>query len=197
MSRKFTLFLLALLLSFALAPMPRAEEDPVMKTIGEAVDQYKNGQFASAITSLDNAGQMIRREKGEVLGKLLPEPIDGWSAELVNAKAKGAAMFGGATTAERRYIKGDSSITVKYSTDSPMMQSMLMMFSNPVFASSAGKVEMINGRKAIIDFKETAGNMNLVIGNTLLITIDGSNIKQDDLFAYAGKINMDKLSKLP
>ena len=159
--------LIVLLLSFALAPMPRAEEDPVMKTISEAVEQYKNGQYATAITSLDYAGQMIRQKKGEVLGRLLPEPLDGWSAEQVDAKAMGAAMFGGATTAERRYIKDNSSITVKYSTDSPMMQSMLMMFSNPIFASSVGKIELINGQKAIVDFKETSGNINIVIGNSL------------------------------
>jgi hypothetical protein len=197
MSRKLNIFLLALLLSFAFAPAPRAEEDPVMKTISEAAEQYKNGRYATAITSLDSAGQMVRRKKGEVLGRLLPEPLDGWSAEQVDAKAMGAAMFGGATTAERRYIKESSLITVKYSTDSPMMQSMLMMFSNPIFASSVGKIEMINGRKAIIDFKEISGNINLVIGDTLLVTIDGNNIKRDDLLAYAGKIDMDKLSNLP
>lgn len=197
MSWKLNIFLFVLLFSFMLAPMPRAEGDPVMKTISEAVEQYQNGQYATALTSLDSAGQMIRRKKGEVLGRLLPEPLNGWSAEQVDSKAMGAAMFGGATTAERRYIKESSSITVKYSTDSPMMQSMLMMFSNPVFASSVGKIEMINGRKAIIDFKEISGNMNLVIGDTLLVTIDGNNIKRDDLLAYAGKIDMDKLSKLP
>lgn len=197
MSWNFNILLIFLLLFFALTPMLRAEEDPVIKSIGEAVEQYKNGQYATAITSLDYAGQMIRQKKGEVLGRLLPAPLDGWSAEQVDTKAMGAAMFGGATTAERRYIKGNSSLTVKYSTDSPMMQSMLMMFSNPIFASSVGKIELINGRKAIVDFKETSGNINIMIGNSLLITIDGSNIKRDDLLAYAGRIDADTLSNLP
>jgi hypothetical protein len=197
MSRNFNILLIFLLLSSALTPTLRAEEDPVIKSIGEAVEQYKNGQYATAIASLDYAGQMIRQKKGEVLGRLLPAPLDGWSAEQVDTKAMGAAMFGGATTAERRYIKGNSSLTVKYSTDSPMMQSMLMMFSNPIFASSVGKIELINGQKAIVDFKETSGNINIMIGNSLLITIDGSNIKRDDLLAYAGRIDVDTLSKLP
>jgi hypothetical protein len=197
MSRNFNIVLTFLLLSFALAPMLRAEEDPVIKSIDEAVEQYKNGQYATAITSLEYAGQIIRQKKGEVLGRLLPAPLDGWTTEQVDTKAMGAAMFGGATTAERRYIKGNSSLTVKYSTDSPMMQSMLMMFSNPIFASSVEKIELINGQKAIIEFKETSGNINIVIGNSLLITIDGSNIKREDLLAYAGRIDADTLSKLP
>lgn len=197
MSRKFSIFTIALLLSLSLPQILRAEEDPVMKTINEAVQQYQNNHFATAISSLDSASKLIRQKKGEVLGGLLPGPLDGWSAEHVETKAMGAAMFGGATTAERRYIKNTSLITVRYSTDSPMMQSMLMMFSNPIFASSVGKIELINGQKAIIDFKEISGNINIVIGNNLLITIDGNNIKRDDLLSYAGSIDMDKLAMLP
>ena len=197
MSRIFCCLTFVVLLSFSLPAMSKAGEDPVMKTIDEAVQHYRDGQFTAAVTSLDYASQMIRQKKGEVLEKLLPEPLAGWSAEHADSKAMGAAMFGGATTAERRYIKNDSSISIKFSTDSPMMQSMLMMFSNPIFAASAGKIELINGQKAIVDFKETSGNMNIVIGNNILITIEGNNIKRDDLMAYAGKIDMAKLAKLP
>jgi hypothetical protein len=197
MSRRFCYFTIVFLLSISLPAMSKAAEDPVMKTIDEAVQHYKGGQFSSAVTSLDYASQMIRQKKGEVLEKLLPEPLAGWSAEHADSQAMGAAMFGGATTAERRYIKNTSSITIKFSTDSPMMQSMLMMFSNPIFASSAGKIEMINGKKAIVDFKENSGSINIVIGTNLLITIEGNNVQRDDLMAYADKVDMDKLARLP
>ncbi len=190
-------FAIALLLSLSFPVLPKAAEDPVMKTINEAVQNYKNGKFSAAVTSLDYASQMIRQKKGEALGKLLPAPLAGWTAKQADSKAMGSAMFGGATTAERHYIKDDATITVRYSTDSPMMQSMIMMFSNPVFASSAGKLELINGQKAIIDYKEKSGTINIVIGNNLLVTIEGSNVKREDLMAYASKINMEKLAKLP
>ena len=78
-----------------------------------------------------------------------------------------------------------------------MMQTMTMMFSNPLFASSSGKLELINGQKAIVDYKETSGNVNIVIGSNLLITVEGNNVKKEDLMAYADKIDMDKLTKLP
>jgi hypothetical protein len=197
MSRKSNIFLVAMLLSFALIPKLWAEEDPVAQAIMDAMNQYQNGQYAIAITNLDLAGQMIRQKKSEILTRLLPDPMDGWSAEQVESKAMGAAMFGRATTVERRYFKGNSSISIKYSTDSPMMQSMLMMFSNPTLSSSIGKSELISGQKAIVDINETSGNINMVIGEGLLITIDGSNIKRDDLLAYAGKIDVNTLSKIP
>jgi hypothetical protein len=197
MFRGFCYFTIAILFSFLFPTLSKAVEDPVIKMIDEAVQYYKDGRFTAAVTSLDSASQLIHRKKGETLGRLLPEPLDDWSAELVDSKTIGVAMFGGATTAERKYIKSTSSVTVKFSTDSPMMQSMLMMFNNPIFASSAGKIEMINGQKAIVDFQETSGNINIVIGDNLLITLEGSNIKRDDLMDYAGKIDMDKLAKLP
>jgi hypothetical protein len=197
MSRKIWFFAIALLLSIALPLLSTAAEDPVMKTINEAVQHYKDGKYSAAVTGLDYASQMIRQKKGEALGKLLPEPLAGWTAKQADSKAMGTAMFGGATTAQRQYIKDNSTITVRYSTDSPMMQSMMMMFSNPIFASSAGKLELINGQKAIVDYKETSGTINIVIGNTLLITVEGNNVKREDLMAFATKIDMDKLAKLP
>ncbi len=197
MLRRFFIFTIALLFSISLPVSSHAVEDPVMKTINEAIQHYKDGKFTAAVTSLDYASQMIRQKKGEALGKLLPDPLPGWTAQQADSKAMGSAMFGGATTAERKYVKNDSTITVRYSTDSPMMQSMMMMFSNPIFASSAGKLELINGQKAIVDYKETSGTVNIVIGNNLLVTVEGSNIKREDLMAYAGKIDMEKLTKLP
>jgi hypothetical protein len=197
MLRKFCFLAIALLLFFSFPLLSKATDDPVLKTINEAVIHYKNGKLSSAVTSLEYASQMIRQKKGEALGKLLPEPLSGWTAKQADNKAMGSAMFGGAITAERQYIKDNSSITVRFSTDSPMMQSMMMMFSNPIFSSSAGKLELIKGQKAIVDYKDTTGTVNIVIDNKVLITVEGNNVKREDLMAYAAKIDMDKLAKLP
>ena len=197
MAKRYCLFLFFLLLSITL-PMPSiAAEDSVMKTIEDAIQHYKDGKFTAAVTSLDYASQMIRQKKGEALGRLLPDPLPGWTSQQADGKATGTAIFGGATTAERHYMKSDATISVRYSSDSPMMQTMTMMFSNPLFASSSGKLELINGQKAIVDYKETSGNVNIVIGSNLLITVEGNNVKKEDLMAYADKIDMDKLTKLP
>jgi hypothetical protein len=197
MLRKFCFLAIALLFFFSFPLLSKATDDPVLKTINEAVTHYKNGKFSSAVTSLEYASQMIRQKKGEALGKLLPEPLSGWTAKQADNKAMGSAMFGGAITAERQYVKGNSAITVRFSTDSPMMQSMLMMFSNPIFVSSAGKLELIKGKKAIVDYKDAAGTVNIVIDNKVLITVEGNNVKREDLIAYAAKIDMDRLAKLP
>lgn len=59
-----------------------------------------------------------------------------------------SAMFGGGVTAEGSYVKDDSRVDVKIITDSLMMQGMVMMFSNPMIATSdGGKLQKINGKK--------------------------------------------------
>jgi hypothetical protein len=56
----------------------------------------------------------------------------------------GAAVPGGGVSAERRYKKGAASVTVQIIADSPMLQGIMMMFSNPMLAGADGvKIEKI------------------------------------------------------
>lgn len=53
-------------------------------------------------------------------------------------------MPGGGVSAERRYKKGAASVTVQIIADSPMLQGIMMMFSNPMLAGADGvKIEKI------------------------------------------------------
>ncbi|MGD9973108.1 MAG: hypothetical protein AB7S77_08625 [Desulfatirhabdiaceae bacterium] len=192
--------LLVLTIFLALAPLGSVCADDVTDSINEALKQYENGEFADAVQSLDYASQLIRQKKGGQLEAFLPAPLAGWKAEEAQSSAAGAAMFGGGVTAERSYTKGDSRMQVNIITDSPMMQGMMVMFSNPMMATAdGGKLEKINGEKAIVKYsKENKdGNINLVVGNRFMITIDGSDITREDLLAYAKAIDFKKLSTLP
>ncbi len=192
-----TLHIPLLILLFTLCgtgPLQAQEDkDSVLSTISEAVHQYKNGQFTDAVTSLNYASQIIRQKKGEAMSQLLPSPLEGWTAKDPTSQAMGASMFGGSTTAERHYIKNNAKLIIQYSTNSPMMQTMLMMFHNPAFAGFSGKFKIINGQKAIVNFKEGSGNITIAINNSLLITLEGKNIIQDDLIAYAKAIDYNSL----
>jgi hypothetical protein len=195
--QKSTLYILILLSVFALPSMLRAEQDPVLRSIEEASRQYREGGFSAALISLDAASQVIRQKKCNALERLLPKPMSGWTSQQEGTATAGNAAFGGAITAEQRYTKAQSLITVRFSTDSPMMQSMLMMFNNPIFSSSAGTAELIKGQKAIVDFSETSGNINMLVGSNTLITIEGTSVTRDELIAAAGMIDMDALTRLP
>ena len=179
---------------------PVSSADEIIEFINEGLEQYKKGEYAASAGSLDYAAQMIRQKKGDTLKSFLPKALPGWTAKESTSQAAGAALFGGGVTAECSYTKDSSSITVSIVTDSPMMQSMMMMFTNPmIIASSGGKLEKIAGQKAMIKYTESnkSGEITMVIANRFLITIKGRNVTREDLIAYASGIDCDKLATLP
>ena len=185
---------------FMLIASNPVQADDVTDSINEALKQYSQGEFADAVQSLDYAAQLIRQKKGGQLEAFLPNPVSGWKAEDAKSQAMGSAMFGGGVAAERSYVKGDSRVNVKILTDSPMMQAMMMMFSNPMMATSdGGKLEKINGEKAIVKYSNDTkdGDINMVIANRFLITVQGNDVTRQDLISFAQGIDFKKLAAMP
>ncbi|MEZ5476836.1 MAG: hypothetical protein R3E95_04920 [Thiolinea sp.] len=151
--------------------------DDVTDSIEEAKTAYADGDYAAAVENLNYAVQLLQQMKGEQLGKLLPEPLSGWEADEVESTAVGAAMFGGGLSAERTYRKDNSSVMIQVVTDSPMLQGMMAMFGNPMFAaSSGGKMTKINGEKAIETYDRDGqdGGYKLMVDNRYLVTVEAS-----------------------
>ena len=115
-----------------------AKGDEVTNTINEALSFYEKGEYASAAGNLEYAAQLVRQRSGDALQAFLPEPLEGWSATEPVSQAISSAMLGGAVFAERSYSKAISAVTVKIVTDSPMIQSIMMMITNPMFATASG-----------------------------------------------------------
>lgn len=173
------------------------EPDPVIQTIEKAMEEYKNKDFSNAASSLDYASQLIRQKKGEALAELLPAPLSGWTADDGESQVTAASLFGGGLSAEKKYSKEESVVNITIVTDSPLMQSMVMMFSNPIFAASAGKFELINGYKGIVNYQNQGGDINIVVNNRFLVTLKGRNVSRDDLMAYANSIDLKAIASLP
>ena len=171
----------------------------IEESINEALQYYKDGEYKDAVDSLNYASQLIQQKRGGELESFLPDPLSGWATQKTSSQAMGVAMFGG-ITAERQYSKDSSSITVQIITDSPVMQSMMMMFSNPMFATSdGGKLEKIGRQKAIVKYdpKRKEGEINIVVANQFLVSIEGQGVSEEDLKAYAKAVDYKKLQSLP
>lgn len=188
------------LLGLLLASTSPVYADEVTDSINEAMKQYKDGEYADAVGSLHYAAQLISQKRGEQLQSFLPKPLAGWKAEDPRLEAVGAAMFGGGVSVERQYHKGSSYINVKIITDSPILQSMMMMLNNPMFATSqGGKLRKIKGQKAVVkyDASDRDGEINIVVVNRFLVTIEGSGVSQKELTDYAARIDYKKLAAFP
>jgi len=174
--------------------------DDVMDSVNEAVEFYKNGEYTDAVESLNYASQLIQQKKGKSLESFLPQPLSGWTAEKASSQAAGAAMFGGGIVTNRQYRKDSSSISIEIITDSPLMQGMMMMFSNPMFAASdGGKMERIKRQKAIVkvDPENKTGDIKIIVANRFLVSIEGNGVTENDLKAYAKAIDYKKMAALP
>lgn len=193
------LFLLPFLFSFIFLTQT-CQADDVTDSINEALQYYNDGQYGEAVTSLNYASQIIQQKKGQALESYLPAPLSGWTSTKTNSQSAGVAMFGGGITAERKYTKGTSSITVQLITDSPMLQGIMMMLSNPMFASSGGgKLERIGKQKGIVNYDaaKKSGDIKIVAANRFLISIEGSKVDMEELMAYANEVDYEKLTASP
>ncbi len=174
---------IALLISFS----PASFADDVKDQIEEAVKAYEKDDYNTAITALDSASTLIRQKKGELVSKLLPDALNGWETGKAKSSAAASGMFGGGISAERRYTrKADGkteTVTISITSDSPLIQTMGMMFSNPMFMGQDNKLVVINGEKTISN--ERDNSLTSMVDNKILVKIDGSkNVPADALKDY-------------
>lgn len=175
-----------------------AESDDVLTTIDQAVKQYNEGDFAGAASNLDYAAQLVRQKKSEKMKELLPKPLEGWEAGEGTSQAMGTAIFGGGVTVGRRYTKGTSTVNVEIVSDSPVLQSVLMILNNPIFAGAGGgNLETIKGQRAIVKYnsENRSGDINIVVAGRFMVTLTGHQVERSDLIAYAEAIDYQAVTK--
>jgi hypothetical protein len=190
-------FIVLFISTFFITP-GNASADEITDSINEAMEYYKENNYVEAANSLDYASQLIRQKRSGKLETFLPEPLDGWSAEDVKSRAAGPGYLGGMISAKRKYKKDKSSVTIEIITDSPAIQSMVMLFSNPAYASAdGGKLTKIKRQKAIIKYHPSNknGEINIVVAKKYLVSVKGRSISQNDLTDYASAVDYEKLKK--
>ena len=176
----------ALAVLFLALPL-HAGEDTVLSTIKEATRQYQAGDYSASASNLDYASQLIRQKKSEKMKDLLPEPLPGWDGKEASAQALGAAVLGGGVTVSRDYTRGASTISVEIVSDSPVLQSVLMMLNNPVFAGAGGgRLETVKGNRSVLKFDsgKKSGELYIVVASRFVVTVKGRQVAREDLLAY-------------
>lgn len=190
---------------------PDVWADEVTDQIDEALSAYKAKNFSGATMALDTATSLIRQQAAEGMTRVLPAPLAGWEAEEAESGAGGAAL-GGGTTASRRYTRTfkamslaqpgvpaeeyetSESVQITLTGNSPALQAMTMMFSNPMFANPDTKVMMVSGRKTM--FNKNDNSLMTLVNNQLMVTVDGDDtVKMDVLKAYFNGIDFKTLEK--
>ncbi|MBM9537628.1 hypothetical protein [Desulfobulbus alkaliphilus] len=189
-----SIFVLAVM-CFA-SPLPA--EDNVLGAIEEAVRQYQAGDYTGASSNLDYASQLVRQRKSERMKDLLPDAPTGWLAGEASSQAIGTAVLGGGLTVSRDYTRENSVLTVEIVSDSPVLQSVLMMTNNPLFAGAGGgKLETLKGQRAVVNYDTSRkrGEVYVVVASRFIVTIKGRHVTRDDLLTFAQIVDYESLEQ--
>ncbi len=169
--------------------------DEIEDAIKQASELYKKGNTQQAVTQLEYASQLIREKRGSALAQYLPDALPGWEAEEADTESAGAAMFGGGTFVSREYCNAeDVCIKATITADSPLLQSMLMMLSNPMMMQGQGmKMKLIKGQQVMFN---QDGAM-AVVNNRYLVQIEAQNdakILDPNVVAYTEAVDFQGIA---
>lgn len=196
--KKNSITQIVLALTIILCASPLAAEDNILGAIEVAVRQYQAGDYTGASSNLDYASQLVRQRKSEKMKDLLPEAPAGWQAGEASSQALGTAVLGGGVTVSRDYTRGTSILSVEIVSDSPVLQSVLMMINNPLFAGAGGgKLETLQGQRAVVkyDTSKKRGEVYVVVASRFIVTIKGRQVARDDLLAFAQVVDYESLEE--
>ncbi len=194
--------IVSIILGLALFVAAPASADEILEQLEAAVELYKDGDITGTLEELDFAVAQLRQKKGENMGALFPEPLDGWKAEEFQSGAAGGAAFGGGITASRRYTKdGGGNAEIEVMSDSPMVQTMGALLSNPAIAGADKNTKLIRIKRQKMLLKTERKNqaeLTFLVENKVLVQIKVQGLADaaEVAKAYAKKIDFKKLKEL-
>lgn len=175
---------------------PLVIADEVEDAIHEGQRLYKEGRLTEAASQLSYAAQLISQQKGDRLAELLPAPLKGWEAQEAQSNTAGQ-MFGGGITVTREYTTDGKELEISLNADSPIVQTMMAMLSNPMMASASGaKIKQIQNHRFILTDKNGQLEAVSVINNSIVLTLKGTGLNESELKAYIDSIDFNSLSSV-
>ena len=173
-------------------------------TFAEAIETAKSAVEANkpgaAIAALQAAIKDLQKKQRAAIFEALPKP-DGWKVEDQagdeQADNFASGMLGGGFSTSRRYQKGDKSISVEVTANSPLMQMLTMMFSNPaLIEADGGELVKYGQHKAILKKNGDNGHeLSILMHDTHLIKVTTDGVGADDLLKIFDQACVDRLEK--
>jgi hypothetical protein len=159
--------LAALALALLLRP---AAADEFEEVVADALEAYRDGDVTVAREELEYAIRILSEREAQTLAAFLPEPLEGWTRDPIDAQGGGLAMamMGGGTQAAARYGRDGEEFTLTLIARSPMVSSMAAMFSG-MAAASGGRSVRIQRQHFSVGENEVQG----VVGGSVLVQAEG------------------------
>ena len=190
--------------AFAAAQQRSAPKKP--PTFAEAIELAKKSvegeQFGSAISSLQAAIRDLQKKQRAAVLAGLPKP-EGWEIQEVEVDEAAEELNAGALAAvgmnvQRPYRKGDAqTMTVEVTANSPMLQMLAVMFSNPaLITADGGELVQYGAHKAILKKNgDTGQELQILMHDKHLIRVSADGVSADDLLKVFDQAFVDRMEK--
>jgi hypothetical protein len=191
---------LVIVCAVATLALSTALADEVTDALQEGMAHYRDGRLSAAVDSLELATGLIRREIGDLMKAALPSPLKGWQVDEALSSVMAAGFYGGGISAQRVYREAEKLVMLRYVTDSVVLQSAMLAFDDPAFATAnGGSFKKIGRERSLVkyDAKDKSGEIAMVLNKRILISVRGTQVGPDDLAAYAAAVDLDRLARLP
>ena len=157
---------------------------------------YQAGDIARAAHQLEGALADLQDRLGRGLSQDMPAVPAGWQGE--DAETQGLGAVGGGLSVTRAYTKGDASLNASLILDSPAIEPAAALFVNPAVDPTLRRVK-VGAEDALLrwDSAGRSGEITLVLGNRVLLQIEGDNLASGDVLVDLAKgFNVAGIRKL-
>lgn len=172
-----------------LLAVPAMAADSVPGQIEAARAAYQKNDLARTAKALEAALSDIHDRLGKALAETMPPVAAGWQADP--PEIQGLGQVGGGLVVTRAYGKGEASLNASLFLDSPAVEAAAALFANPAATAAQPNVKRIKvgADDALLryDTSTNAGEITIVLGNRILLSIEGDNIANGDALAEAAK----------
>jgi hypothetical protein len=199
MKRASKAVLLLLFACVVIFPVSARADDDVLDSIRNAEKLYREKNYTEAARELEFAAQLVRQKKGERLKEIFPDPLPGWKAGEPEITSAGAPYLGGGIQATRDYMKGNSSVTVEFAMENPILQLILGVMDNPMVVGPGAKLVRIKKQRAVLRFDGSSreGEITLVYRRRVMVTVKGTGLSSPEILrSYMEGIDFNGLEKI-
>lgn len=138
--------------------------------------------------------QEMRLEPNRQMKAVLPDDLDGWDMSDVRV-ATGALPMYSAATAEATYKKGNVQIVVGAARSPTLFKSVMGSINVPGTLPPNGKIEVVNGKKAIViaypEAQVPLYQIQIAVGADGIVMLTTRTGNLDDLRAMAKEVDFE------
>ena len=173
-----------------------ASADEVTDFIQSGLEAYEQQDHQGAISDLNYAVAQIQEVINSRNAQLLPEPLAGWTASVVENAGAPMSMLGGGTNMTRSYARDGETLEISIVANSPWVMGMMQMMSNPMLMASNPNIKPYRYQrfKGMKESGEGQSEVTLSVVGQIMVKVTARNLADESVIErYLDAMDFDAI----